>query len=103
MTTSGSATFTIPATGEPGVHVLEVLHGELTFPCRNMQQNPEPDRPRWAIPFRITDGATVLPPEPPAQAQRNVHSLPQPGALGATPAFSGINEQVMVRGEGLTR
>jgi hypothetical protein len=51
VTTGGSATFTIPATGRPGPHLLEVLHGELTFPYRNMQQNPEPDRPRWAIPF----------------------------------------------------
>jgi len=62
VTTSGSATFTIPATGRIGLHVLEVLHGELTFPYRNMQQNPEPDRPRWAIPFRVTPrraGATA--------------------------------------------
>jgi hypothetical protein len=30
VTTHGSASFSIPATGEPGVHILEVLHGELT-------------------------------------------------------------------------
>ena len=61
VTTGGSAKFTIPASGRPGIHVLEVLHGELTFPYRNMQQNPEPDRPRWAIPFTVTSGAPVLP------------------------------------------
>ena len=44
VTTGGSAKFTIPATGRPGVHLIEVLHGEFTFPYRNMQQNPEPDR-----------------------------------------------------------
>src|ERR1700692_4045948 len=67
VTTGGSATFTIPATGRVGPHVLEVLHGELTFPYRNMQQNPEPDRPRWAIPFRVIAGAPVLPPPPARQ------------------------------------
>src|SRR5207249_6596235 len=72
VTTAGLATFTIPATGRPGVHLLEVLHGELTFPYRNMQQNPEPDRPRWAIPFTITAGEPVLPPPPETQAQTTV-------------------------------
>jgi hypothetical protein len=100
VTTGGSATFTIPATGAPGLHVLEVLHGELTFPYRNMQQNPEPDRPRWAIPFRITAGPPVLPPPPEQQAQKVVRNLPPPGALVATPAFSGIEEPVVVRGQG---
>jgi len=102
VTTGGSATFTIPATGRPGLHVLEVLHGELTFPYRNMQQNPEPDRPRWAIPFRVTAGEPVLPPPPERQAQTVVRNLPPPGALAATPAFSGIEEPVMVRGQGFT-
>ncbi len=100
VTTGGSATFTIPATGRPGVHVLEVLHGELTFPYRNMQQNPEPDRPRWAIPFTVTPGAPVLPPPPEQQAQKTVRMLPAQGELVATPAFSGIQEPAVVRGEG---
>jgi hypothetical protein len=100
VTTSGSATFTIPATGRVGLHILEVLHGELTFPYRNMQQNPEPDRPRWAIPFRVTAGAPVLPTPPGQQAQTTVRNLPPPGALIATPAFSGIEEPVVVRGQG---
>jgi hypothetical protein len=100
VTTGGSANFTIPATGRPGVHLIEVLHGEFTFPYRNMQQNPEPDRPRWAIPFTVTAGPPVLPPPPEQQAQTHVRMLPSPGQLVATPAFSGINEPVVVRGEG---
>ena len=100
VTTGGSAKFTIPATGRPGKHLLEVLHGEFTFPYRNMQQNPEPDRPRWAIPFTITADAPVLPPPPQTQAQTTVRSLPPQGQLVATPSFSGINEPVTVRGEG---
>ena len=47
VTTHGSASFTIPATGAPGVHILEVLHGELTFPYRNPEQNPAQGRPRF--------------------------------------------------------
>ena len=101
VTTHGSASFSIPATGEPGVHILEVLHGELTFPYRNMQQSPEPDRPRWAIPFTVTAGAPVLPPPPEQQAQKNVR-VPRPQVdLVATPQFSGVGEPAQVRGEGL--
>jgi hypothetical protein len=100
VTTGGSAKFTIPATGRPGKHLLEVLHGEFTFPYRNMQQNPEPDRPRWAIPFTITSDLPVLPPSPETQSQAVVRNLSPPGQLVATPAFSGVNEPVTVRGEG---
>jgi hypothetical protein len=100
VTTGGSASFTIPATGRPGEHLLEVIHGELTFPYRNMQQNPEPDRPRWAIPFTITAGAPVLPKPPEQQAQTTVRNLPPQGELVATPAFSGIEEPIVVRSDG---
>src|SRR4029450_305962 len=100
VTRGAWATFTIPATGRVGVHILEVLHGELTFPYRNMQQNPEPDRPRWAIPFTITPGPAVLPPPPESQAQTVVRRLPPPGELVATPAFSAILEPVVVSGGG---
>src|SRR5262245_31445052 len=100
VTTGGSAKFTIPATGRVGDHLIEVLHGELTFPYRNMQQNPEPDRPRWAIPFKVTPGPAVLPPPPETQSQAIVRGLPPQGELVATPAFSGIHEPVTVRGDG---
>ena len=100
VTTGGSAKFTIPAIGKPGAHLIEVLHGEFTFAYRNMQQNPEPDRPRWALTFTITSGPPVLPPPPERQAQTTVRMLPPQGDLIATPAFSAINEPVMVHGEG---
>src|SRR5262245_37767023 len=100
VTTNGSATFTIPAAGQPGVHILEILHGEFTFPYRNMQQNPEPDRPRWAMPFTITPGRPVLPPAPNLQAQEVVRRLPIQGELVASPQFSGVNETVLVQAEG---
>src|SRR5439155_450230 len=63
-------------------------------------QKPEPDRPRWAIPFTITAEAPVLPVPAVEQAQKTVRMLPPRGELVTTPAFSGIQEAVVVRGDG---
>ncbi len=101
VTTRGSASFTIPATGAPGVHILEVMHGELTFPYRNPEQNPAPGRPRFEFAFTVTDGPPVLPPAPERQAQTNVRKLPPPGELLATPQFAGVGEPAVVHSEGL--
>ena len=101
VTTKGSASFTIPATGGPGLHVIEVMHGELTVPYRNPEQNPAPGRPRFAFEFTITDGAPVLPPLPEQQAQKVVRVLPPQGELVATPPVAGVGEPAVVRGEGL--
>ena len=100
VTTAGSATFTIPASGRPGVHLLEVLHGEFTFPYRNMQQSPEGDRPRFALRFNLTPGAPVLPPSIGEQAQQSVHGLPAAGALAVAPPFAGVGQPVTVAGAG---
>jgi hypothetical protein len=102
VTTAGSATFTIPASGRPGVHFLEVLHGEFTFPYRNMQQSPEGDRPRFALRFELTPGAPVLPPPIEEQAQQRVRRLPAPGALAVAPPFAGVGQPAMVSGAGFT-
>jgi hypothetical protein len=100
VTTAGSADFTIPATGAPGAHIIEVVHGEFTFPYRNPQQNPEPDRPRWTFSFTVTPGSPVLPPPPEQQAQTTVRALPPLGDLKSTPAFSAVGQPIVVRGEG---
>ncbi len=96
----GSAHFTIPATGRPGNHVIEVLHGDFTFPYRNMQQSPEPNRPRFALNFRITDGEAVVPPPPPEQVQTTVRRLPPPGDLAVEPAFARVGEPVTISADG---
>jgi hypothetical protein len=101
ITTKGAASFTIPATGGPGVHVIEVMHGELTFPYRNPEQNPAPGRPRFAFQFTVTDGPPAMPAPPAQQAQKVVRRLPPQGELAPTPQFSGVGEPVLVRGEGL--
>lgn len=98
--TGGSAKFTIPATGGPGVHVLESMHGAFTFPYRNTQQNPMPGQPLFALNFTVTPGDPVLPPPPEQQAQTSVRGLPAQGELVATPAFSGIERPLVVSGGG---
>ncbi len=100
-TTSGSARFTIPATGHVGDHVLEVLHGQFGAPYRNQEQAPGGERPRWAFPFTVTPGAPVLPPDVLAQAQTEVRLSPQEGELISTPRFSGVGEEVSVTTGGL--
>jgi len=102
VTTAGSATFTIPASGRPGVHVIEILHGEFTFPYRNMQQGPESDRPRFALRFNLTPGVPVLPPPIEEQAQQRVRGLPAAGALAVAPPFAKIGQPVAVTGAGFT-
>jgi hypothetical protein len=100
VTTAGAATFTIPATGITGAHIIEVVHGEFTFPYRNPQQNPEPDRPRWTKTFVMTPGPPVLPPAPEQQAQTVVSRLPSQGDLVSAPSFSGVGEPIAVQGGG---
>jgi hypothetical protein len=102
VTTAGSAKFTIPASGRPGLHFVEVLHGEFTFPYRNMQQSPQGDRPRFALRFDLTPGAPVLPPSMEEQAQQNVRRLPAPGALAIAPPFAGVGQPVTISGAGFT-
>ncbi len=102
VTTRGSARFTIPATGAPGAHVLELLHGDFTFAYRNMQQSPEPDRPRFARQFTITPGAPVLPSPAAAQGQREVKRLPAGGELSVSPAFATVGAPVTVGGRGFS-
>lgn len=100
VTTGGSARFSIPATGKPGLHVVEILHGDFTFPYRNMQQSPEPDRPRFVMHYSITEGDAVLPPSPPTQRQAEVRSLPAQGDLVSTPPFTAVGETMTVKGAG---
>jgi hypothetical protein len=100
VTTAGTARLTIPATGSSGLHVLEVLHGEFTFPYRNMQQSPEADRPHFVLHFTITPGAPVLPPPVAKQAQQRVRGLSSPGALSVEPRFAGVGQPVTVSGAG---
>lgn len=67
ITTDGTATAVIPATGSPGPHVIQVARGAFTFPYLNPGQSPRPDIPVFDFPFTVTDGPPILP--PPAASQ----------------------------------
>jgi len=82
VTTNGHARATIPATGEPGRHVLKIWHGSFTFPYLNPKQSPDPTRPTFTLFFDVTDGAPILPPG--VQSQPIVSSAP-----GVRPTASG--------------
>jgi hypothetical protein len=70
ITTQGTAVATIPATGAPGLHTLQLLSGTHPVPYLNQQQSPNY---KPAIPtvvsalFEVTDGPAVMPPPPEAQ------------------------------------
>jgi len=101
VTTRGSASFTIPAAGYVGDHIIEVIHGEFGAPYRNQEQSPSPDRPRFAKRFSVTSGDPVLPPSVHAQAQTQVRLPPAVGELTPQPRFSGVGESVRVDAAGL--
>jgi hypothetical protein len=101
VTTHGAASFTIPATGHVGDHVIEVLHGQFGAPYRNQEQSPQPDRPRFFIPFTVTPGDPVLPIAAEEQGQTHVRLDPPTGELHSSPRFSGVGEMVSLNAEGL--
>ena len=101
VSTHGDATFTIPATGNVGDHIMQIMHGALTFPYSNPEQNPAQGRPRFDFVFKVTPGAAVLPPSPELQAQKTVRLPPQEGDIISTPRFSGVGEPIKVSAIGL--
>jgi hypothetical protein len=100
VTTHGGAHFTVPATGQPGRHIVELLHSDFGSPYRNTQQSPFVGRPQFKLTYTIAPGPALLPPPPERQAQSQVRSLPAPGELVAVPAFSGVDQPVVVKGAG---
>jgi hypothetical protein len=100
ITTHGTARFSIPATGTPGAHILEVLNSDFGSIYRNMQQSPQPDRPRFKLPYTVTAGEAVLPAPPEQQLQTQVWSVPPAGDLVTAPAFSFVGVPVVTTGTG---
>ncbi len=103
VTTKGYAKAVIPATGQPGVHEITVLHGDFTFPYLNMQQSPEPDRPQFHIPFTVTEGTPVLPPDPATQSLLVKKGLPTQNGAGISvePQEGIVGSQATVAGKTL--
>jgi len=100
VTTHGGAHFTVPATGQPGRHIVELLHSDFGSPYRNTQQSPFVGRPQFKLTYTITPGPAALPQPPQQQVQNQVRSLPAPGELKATPAFAGVDQPIVVKAGG---
>lgn len=104
VTTGGTATAVIPASGVPGKHLIRVVHGSFTVPYLNMEQSPRPDRPTFTIPFQVTSGQPVVPQSFAAQALPAVPGAVPAGdgpAIWADPARAPVGTPVVVRGRGL--
>jgi hypothetical protein len=61
VTTQGTARAVVPATGQPGTHLIEIERGAYTFPYLNPAQSPRPDIPTFDVTFEVTEGDPVLP------------------------------------------
>ncbi len=107
ITTNGTATAVIPATGAEGFHTLQILSGTHPVPYLNQQQAPTyiPQVPTvLGALFEITAGAAVMPADPDEQ------SLPR-APFGAETATAGptleldyasgtVGSDIAVRGTG---
>lgn len=103
VTTHGHAHFSIPATGQPGVHTIKILNGHMTFPYLNPEQSPSPNRPVYKFLFTTTAGAPVLPPSLDSQLLP-VHAVQAPTtgpAVWFDPAEGIAGSATTVHGLGL--
>ncbi|HET6948618.1 MAG TPA: hypothetical protein VFJ45_12480 [bacterium] len=79
LRTNGTARVIIPATGEPGLHVVEVFNGGVGGPYRNPESSPlrsiQGLEPIFRFTFRITEGQAVIPPDIEAQWAKPVRGV----------------------------
>lgn len=105
VTTGGTARATIPATGAPGPHRIEINRGAYTFPYLNPEQSPRPDIPTFEAVFTVTDGDPVLPPpisqQNPAVVERADLAVPSgTPAITTDVAVGPVGTPLRVRGSG---
>jgi hypothetical protein len=87
VTTDGYAALTIPATGARGTHIITLGHSEFGAPYLNPDQQPVvASRPFPHVPFTITDGPAVLPPNAATQAFATILAAPAPTGIWTDPA-----------------
>jgi len=103
VTTRGRARAIIPATGQPGKHVIQIVHGSFTFPYMNMQQSPRPERPTFSFEFTVTGRPPILPPPAAAHGLQIKRGTPPSGSGPAiwTDIISGpVGQPMTVFGRG---
>jgi hypothetical protein len=107
LRTNGTARVTIPATGEPGLHVVEVFNGGVGGPYRNPESSPlraiRGLEPIFRFTFRITEGEAVIPPPIEAQLAKPVRGVEPALAspvIWSDPQSGPIGTPAVLRGKG---
>jgi hypothetical protein len=102
--TRGTARLTIPATGGPGVHFVEILNGAFGAPYLPLATSPYAYVPTFKFPFTITEGTPVLPPPAEIQAAPPVTATEPSGsgpAIWIDPQEATVGTPAKIYGRGL--
>ncbi len=101
--TNGTARLTIPATGERGLHVIDLQTGAPGAPYRAKSQSPLKYVPIFRLTFNLTAGEAIVPPRIEAQWARPVAGTePQPTSpvLWSDPESAPVGASAVIRGKG---
>jgi hypothetical protein len=89
VTTHGSGTATIPATGAVGKHIVRVIEGAYTVAYQNHEECPFPDTPTFNLEYNIVPGNPVMP-APYAQQSLPVKYNTAPAPNGQPQIWSNV-------------
>lgn len=101
--TKGTARLTIPATGDPGLHVIDLQTGAPGAPYRAKSQSPLKYVPIFRFTFKMTAGEAVLPPPIQAQWAKPVAGAEPPLAspvIWSDPLSGPVGTTAALRGKG---
>ncbi len=101
--TKGTARLTIPATGEPGLHVIDLQTGAPGAPYRAKSQSPLKYVPIFRFTFNLTAGEAIVPPRIEAQLAKPVAGVEPPLAssvIWSDPQSAPVGASAVLRGKG---
>ena len=102
ITTDGYAKFTIPATGNPGVHIITLGHSEFGAPYMNPNQQPVvASRPFPKIPFTVTAGTAVMPSPAEKQGFATMPAKPADKGIWTDPYGATVGTPAKLHAKGL--
>lgn len=102
ITTDGYAKFVIPATGNPGVHIITLGHSEFGAPYMNPNQQPVvASRPFPKIPFTVTEGPAVMPTPAEKQGFATIPAKPVDKGIWTDPYGATVGTAAKLHAKGL--
>lgn len=102
ITTDGHAKFVIPATGNPGVHIITLGHSEFGAPYMNPNQQPlVASRPFPKLPFTVTEGPAAMPSPAEKQGFTTIPAKPVTKGIWADPYGATVGTAATLHGSGL--